>query len=87
MIDFTTKLGTRAKERLDSEFCIWLTTVSPAGVPQPRPVWFIWDGEAFLIYSQRNTKKLEHIGHNPQVALNFDGGPKAEDVQVFLGRA
>lgn len=87
MIDFGSKLGARAAQRLNDEFVVWLTTIDPGGSPQPRPVWFIWDGEAFLIYSQPNTGKLRHIAHNPNVALHFDGGPKGLDIQVFLGTA
>ena len=87
MIDFTTKLGQRAQERLDSEYVVWLTTVGSNGMPQPRPVWFIWDGEAFVMYSQAKAKKLQHIAQNPNVSIHFDGGPKGEDIQVFLGVA
>lgn len=87
MIDLTTKLGQRAKQRIETEYVIWLTTVDAKGIPQPRPVWFVWDGEAFIIYSQANAKKLQHMARNPNVSLHFDGGPKGEDIQVFLGRA
>lgn len=87
MINWNSKLGQRAAQRLDTEFVIWLTTVGQTGLAHPRPVWFIWDGEALLIYSQPNTKKLEHIAHNPNVVVHFDGGPKGLDVQVFAGTA
>lgn len=87
MIDFSTHVGARAAQRLADEFVVWLTTVSPAGIPQPRPVWFIWDGQAVLIYSEPTAKKLTHIAQNPHVALHFDGGPKGLDYQVFLGIA
>lgn len=87
MIDLTTKLGLRAQERIASETVIWLTTVGPHGTPQPRPVWFVWDGEAFVIYSQAKAKKVQHIQQNPNVALHFDSGTHGEDIQVFLGTA
>ncbi len=54
------------------------------GTPHPRPVWFLWDGSAFLIYSQPTAKKLEHIAHNPHVALHFNSTPDGDDIQVFL---
>lgn len=87
MIDFTSQLGIRAMQRLNEDFVVWLTTVSPMGIPQPRPVWFIWDENALVIYSQPHAKKLQHIAHNPHVALHFDGGVKGLDVQVFLALA
>ena len=87
MIDFTTPLGMRAAQRLNSDFFVWLTSVSPSGVPQPRPVWFIWEDDAFLIYSQPHARKLEHIARNPNVTLHFDAGAKGLDVQVFVATA
>jgi len=87
MIDFTTNLGKRARERLASEYCIWLTTTGTDGTPQPRPVWFVWDNGEFVIYSPEGAAKLKHIAANPKVALNFDGGTFGEDIQVFIGHA
>ena len=87
MIDFTTKLGQRAKQRIETETVIWLTTIDSHDTPQPRPVWFIWDGEAFVIYSQAKAKKVQHISKNSNASLNFDSGENGEDIQVFLGKA
>ena len=36
-----------------SEF-IWFTTVREDGMPQPTPVWFVRDGDSFVIYSMPN---------------------------------
>ena len=87
MVDFGSELGARARERLTTELVIWLTTVAPSGTPHPHPVWFLWDGSAFLIYSQPTAKKLEHIARNPQVALHFNSTPDGDDIQVFLATA
>jgi PPOX class probable F420-dependent enzyme len=86
-IDTTTAFGQRVHRRLQEEVVIWLTTVDASGTPQPRPVWFFWDGESFLIYSRPDTAKLRHIERNPQVALNFDGNGKGGDIVVFTGTA
>jgi len=56
-------------------------------MPHPRPVWFWWDGETFLIYSKPDTFKLGHIEANPRVALNFDGDGLGGDIIVFTGEA
>jgi PPOX class probable F420-dependent enzyme len=81
----TTPFGQRVTKRLAEERIIWLTTVSPNGTPHPRPVWFWWDGETFLIYSQPDTFKLAHIAANPTVALNFDGDGLGGNIIVFTG--
>ena len=87
MIDLSTEFGQRVARRLVEEGIIWLTTVDSSGVPQPRPVWFLWDGKTFLIYSRPGTAKLRHIAGNPRVALNLDGDGKGGDIVTLIGRA
>ena len=69
MLDFSTDLGKRIGKQLESEHTIWLTTVGSDNTPQPRPVWFVWDGETLLVYSEPNTHKLRHIERSPRVAV------------------
>ena len=87
MLDLTTDFGRRVARRLEEERIIWLTTVNAAGVPQPKPVWFWWDGQTFLIYSRPHTYKLHHIARHPQVALHFDGDGLGGNIVVFTGEA
>ena len=51
-VDPSTAFGARARRRLDGELIGWLVTVNGRGAPQPSPVWFLWDGESFLVYSR-----------------------------------
>ena len=87
MLDFASDLGQRTLQRIQAEQIIWLTTVTSSGVPQPKPVWFIWDGAVFTTYSQPTAKKIRHIAHNPNVSLHFDAGSDGVDIQVILGVA
>ncbi|MBN1449880.1 MAG: TIGR03667 family PPOX class F420-dependent oxidoreductase [Anaerolineales bacterium] len=89
MIDFTTGFGQKAKRHLEGEYFIWFTTVGADLTPQPRPVWFIWEEDSFLIFSQPDTHKVAHLKEHPNVALHFNtADAKAdEDVIVFLGVA
>ena len=89
MIDFKTKLGRMAMRHLKGEYFVWLTTVDSSGTPQPRPVWFVLEGDSVLMYSQPAAFKLKHILNNPNVALHFNT-PDAigeEDVIIFKGSA
>lgn len=86
-LDPTTDFGKRVLQRLQTEQIIWLTTIGNDGVPQPRPVWFWWDGETFLIFSQPTAAKVKHISKDARVALNFESGHDGEDVVVFHGMA
>lgn len=49
MPDDSTEIGARAERRLREEEIAWLTTVRADGQPQSVPVWFLWDGDTFLI--------------------------------------
>jgi len=89
MIDFNTKFGRFASKYIKSEYFIWLTTVDSTGTPQPKPVWFIWENNSFLIFSQAKAHKLKHIQKNPNVSLHFntadDKGEKR--LIIFTGTA
>ncbi len=84
---FDTPTGKRALERLKTEQVIWLTTVTASGKPQPRPVWFVWDGQSVWIYTEHSSRKIAHLAANPQVALHFNSDPSGDDIQVLLGEA
>ena len=86
-IDTTTEFGQRVQRRLRDETIGWLTTVGPDGTPQPSPIWFLWDGETILIYSQPNTPKVRNIERNGRVALNLDGDGRGGDIVILTGAA
>jgi PPOX class probable F420-dependent enzyme len=73
MLDLETEFGSRVNKRLLEDEVIWFTTVSPKGIPHPNPVWFFWDGEIIIIYSQPNSYRVRNIKQNPRVALNLEG--------------
>jgi PPOX class probable F420-dependent enzyme len=86
MVD-NSKTGRLAAQKLRDEEVIWLTTVSPKGQPESVPVWFYWDGETVLIYSQPGKPKARNIEANPRVALNFNTDPLVNLVVRLWGRA
>jgi PPOX class probable F420-dependent enzyme len=86
-IDTSTDFGARVSRRLDEERIIWLTTVRPDGRPEPSPVWFLWDGETFLIYSEPSTVKLRNIAAQPHVSLHMHGDFWGNDIVIFSGEA
>jgi PPOX class probable F420-dependent enzyme len=85
--DPSTPFGRRVQARLRQERVIWLTTVGADGTPQPNPVWFLWDGSSFLVYSLGDAQRLRHIERNPRVALHFDGNGQGGDIAVITGSA
>lgn len=85
--DGATRFGERVRRRLREEVVIWLTTVGADGTPQPNPVWFLWDGDGFLIYNRPDAHRLKHVQRRPRVALHFDGNGRGGDIVVFTGAA
>ncbi len=75
MLDTTTEAGARADRRLREEIMIWLTTVRSDGQPQSVPVWFLWDGETFLICT------------NPRIGLHLNSSARGGDVVRVEGTA
>ncbi len=87
MLDFNSPIGQRIQQRLQEEEIIWLITVDGRNTPQPRPVWFHWDGETAMIFSQAGAAKVRHIARNPRVALHFNTDEDGGDVGVLIGEA
>jgi PPOX class probable F420-dependent enzyme len=87
MVDLSTPVGQKIEQRLEKEHVIWLTTVDAHNAPQPRPVWFQWDGQTVLIFSQSRGAKVRHIIRNPRVALNFNTDEWGGEVGVLTGEA
>jgi PPOX class probable F420-dependent enzyme len=82
-----TDFGARVARRLSDEIVAWLTVIDRAGTPQPAPVWFLWEGDSALVYSQGEAKRLDHLAANPRVALHLDGDGTGGDVVVLTGEA
>lgn len=86
-IDTSTEFGAQVQRRLANKQIGWLTTVRPDGMPQPAPVWFHWDGETLLIFSEPTSRKVRNLAANPKASLHFNCGEDGENVVVFTGEA
>lgn len=85
-LDVATPGGKHVQRRLEKELVIWLATTNPNGRPLVVPVWFLWDGSSFLVYSVPG-QKVTNIGRNPQVELHFNSTPDGDDVVRIDGAA
>lgn len=87
IIDPTSELGAKVTRRVEEQTLAWLTTVASDGTPQPNPVWFLRDGDAFLIFSKPGQAKLANIARHPRVSLNLEATEDQEQITVFTGSA
>jgi PPOX class probable F420-dependent enzyme len=85
-IDRGDEKGARAAERLETSRVLWMTTVNPDGTPQVSPVWYLWDGGVFLMYSLESSR-VRNLATHGRVALNLDGNGMGGDIVVVEGTA
>jgi PPOX class probable F420-dependent enzyme len=72
---------------IQNAYYMWFTTVRDDGQPQPTPVWFVQEGETYIVYSQPDAQKVKNIRDNPQVALSFAPDSEANQYVVIMGEA
>jgi PPOX class probable F420-dependent enzyme len=88
MIDLSSNFGRAIQRHLKDQYVIWLTTIDSNLTPQPRPVWFIYQDDSFLLFSQAKAHKVAHIKRNRNVALHFNTDETGDKhVIVFTGEA
>jgi PPOX class probable F420-dependent enzyme len=87
MLDLTKTQDAHIDQRLRSDVMIWLNSVRADGRPHSAAVWFLWDGSAFLIFSQPNTQKIRNLRQNTNVLLALDDTKNGSDVIQVEGKA
>ena len=74
------------QSRLKKELVIWLVTAGRAAKPQAVLVWYLWDGDSFLIYAQDGIK-VRDVRENPHVELHLNSDEAGDDVVRVSGEA
>lgn len=87
ILDLTKKRDAHIDQRLRNDITIWLNTVRPDGRPHSVVVWFLWEGDSILIFSQPNKQKLRNIQQNSNVVLAIDNTYEGSDPITIEGTA
>lgn len=87
ILDLSKKRHEHVDQRLRDDVIVWLTTVRPDGRPHSVAVWFLWDGEAILIFSKPANQKIYNIQQNPNVLLAIDNTKNGADPITIEGQA
>ncbi len=88
MLEVDAEFRERLIKRLREEEIIWFTSVNPRGVPASNPVWFYWDGEYILVYSQPESHRVRNLEQNPHVCLHLqDVDGEGNNVAIINGDA
>jgi PPOX class probable F420-dependent enzyme len=72
----------RVRPMLDEERVVWLSTVRPDGTPHLVPTWFLWDGEALVVFSKPGAAKVRNLRSNPRLMIAV--GDPEDDFSVGL---
>lgn len=87
ILDLTKKRDAHINQRLHENIIVWLNTVRPDGRPHAVAVWFLWDGETFLIFSRPKNQKVYNIQNNAHVLLAVDDTHEGADPITIEGTA
>lgn len=87
VLDLSKKRHAHIDRRLRENAIVWLTSVRPDGRPHAVAVWFLWDGETILIFSQPDTQKVRNLRQNPHVLLAVDNTHDGADPITIEGTA
>ncbi len=87
ILDVTKERDAHIDLRLRENTIVWLTTVRPDGRPHAVAVWFLWDGETFLIFSKPQNQKVRNLQHNSNVLLAVDDTREGADPITIEGTA
>ncbi len=87
LLDLNQARDAHIDHRLRTEPIIWLSTVRPDGRPHLVPVWFLWDRQTILFFSQPLAQKVRNLLHRNQVVLALNADDEGEDVVIVEGEA
>jgi len=86
LLDTTSPRGRRIAARLKKEIVIWLATTNPDGRAVAVPVWFLFDGRTFLVYSVPG-QKIRNIRRSALVSMHLNSTPDGGDIVRIEGKA
>lgn len=86
-IDFSTDAGKRVKQELETQISVWLTWVNQRGEPQITPVWFIWEDDSIIVWTQPGSTKVACLRENPHVAVAWGADEELHQVAMINGTA
>jgi len=76
-----------AQDLLQSTHSVQLAYVWPDGTPRVVPIWFHWNGQAFVIGTPTDAPKIKALAKNPNVALTVNSETWPDKVLLVRGAA
>ncbi|HSL75977.1 MAG TPA: pyridoxamine 5'-phosphate oxidase family protein [Candidatus Limnocylindrales bacterium] len=70
---------------LEHSDVVWLGSVRSDGRPHLVPVWFVWDGSSFVVFSKPHAQKVANIRADPRVTVAIGQPDERFDVELVEG--
>jgi PPOX class probable F420-dependent enzyme len=70
------------RQALERDPIVWVGTTRPDGAPHLVPLWFVWDGNAVLVFSKPGAQKVRNIRADPRVMLAVGRPDASFDVEL-----
>jgi PPOX class probable F420-dependent enzyme len=86
MLDLNKERHAHIDARLRNDMMIWLSSVRPDGRAHLVPVWFLWTGEVFYVFSKPD-QKIRNLQQNTSVVLGLDDTKGGEEPIMIEGEA
>ena len=64
--------ATEIGELLNADLVAHLATVDAAGWPHTTPIWFLWDGDAFLLSARPHRPHVRRLRRDPRATICVD---------------
>lgn len=74
------------RQFLERPFVARMSTIDEKGYPHTVPLWFDVDGDDIVIISDRNTRKIGHIGRNAKGNVQIGGDTGDGAGYLFKGQ-
>jgi PPOX class probable F420-dependent enzyme len=87
VLDLTKERDAHIEQRLRTDLIVWLNSVRPDGRPHAVTVWFLWDGETFLVFSRPDNQKIRNLQQNAHVLIAVDDTHQGADPITIEGTA
>jgi PPOX class probable F420-dependent enzyme len=87
MSDAPTERHAHVSERLRSDLIVWFISTRPDGRPHTVPVWFLREGDTYLVFTRPGSQKVRNLRQNPNVVLALDDTKGGRDVIIIEGTA
>ncbi len=81
------EIAPELEQRLTEEQIIWMTTAKADGMPLPNPVWFLWNGSEFIVFTEPTSVKMKNLIRNGRVALNLNSDVSGGNIAIFQAQA